>query len=97
MCLLCRLTQKGEKSGNNKMSEKGISRVFHDSSFNLQYQRNSQGDLPREVTFNSDSLLSVISYIILFVIGSIGNVSGKNVTNLVSDKNKYNVWTITFY
>ena len=93
------MTQKGEKSGNNKMSEKGISRVFHDSSFNLQYQRNStlSDDLPREVIFNSDSLLSVISYSILFVIGSIGNVSGKNVTNLVSDKNKYNVWTITFY
>ena len=60
------------------MSDSEISRVFHDGSFNVEYEKNLtlDGYLPDEVTFNSDSLVSVVSYSVLFVLGSIGNVSG---------------------
>lgn len=34
------------------------------------------GALPLELTFSSDGLLSVVSYSVMFVIGSIGNVTG---------------------
>ena len=64
------------------MADTSISRISGKPEFSLSMENYSDNaselyPLPRELSFNSDSFVSVICYGLLFVVGAIGNLTGK--------------------
>lgn len=55
-----------------QISHNGMVRICNDSSLN---ESNKEFNLPREMIFTDDSLVSVIAYSVLFFIAAIGNLS----------------------